>query len=827
MSEIYTFAKAWGNKILYRGWKNGIQVIEKVDSFKPKYYIRGDGGSKKWMSLYGEQLKEVSFGDIKDAKEWAGTYDGVEGFDIHGDIEFHYQYLAHRFPNDVDVDINQMSVMVFDIETIDLQGNSNKFPDIQSANHDIVLISAHDKFSNKTVVFGWKEVTNKNSAFEYRMFNSERAMLIAFITFWQQSGYPDIISGWNISTFDVPYLLNRIIRELGEDWAKKLSPFGIITEKNVIIRGKEVQTYDIVGVVELDYYDLYKKFTYGQKESYKLGDICQEELGETKVENPGKNFRDFYDNFYNTFVEYNARDSHLVHKLDNKMKLIELAISVAYLAKSNIRDALGVVKMWDVFIYNHLLKKNIAVPPQKRKLGGEFEGAYVKDVKPGMYGWVMTFDFASLYPTIMRQWNISPEQIINDKLSISVDDIVFERFAKDLVRSDCTLAANGTMYRKNQTGVIPEVAALMVVGRKVAKKKMLELEKEYQLNHDESLVGQISALNNRQMALKIAANALYGAVTNIGFRYFDLRMGEAITLTGQASNRHLERSLNDYMNKILGTVGVEYAFYGDTDSNFLNVQPLVDKFCKGMSVEKITKFLDRFGERDIQKVINDSINKVFDMTNGYDLLMGSKREAISSKSIFISKKRYAMKVHNSEGVDYSPYKLKIMGLDIIKTSTPHWVRGKLKETLSIIFDQNEAALISFVKKTKEEFRQVPIETVAFPKSVNDIDKWVDGSSYKKGTPIHVRASVLYNSIPGNAGTIRSGDKIRFVYLTSPNPIRENIIGFPIDGKVPPSLLQYVDSELQWEKTFISPLAGIVNVIGWNLEEKSSLSSFFS
>ena len=321
---------------------------------------------------------------------------------------------------------------------------------------------------------------------------------------------------------------------------------------------------------------------------------------------------------------------------------------------------------------------------------------------------------------------------------------------------------------------------------------------------------------------------MYGAESNVGFRYYDLRMASAITLTGQVSNRHLEVALNDYMNKLLKTSGVEYAFYGDTDSNFLNVDALVQKmFPDGASNEKITRFLDKFAKTELQKVVNKSIDDVFNMTTAYEKLMGSKREVIASKCLFTTKKRYAMMMHNKEGVDYSPYKMKIMGLDMIKTSTPKWVRGKLKEALILMFEKGEVELRRFVAETRETFYNLAIEEVSFPKSVNDIDKWKGTNTlYIPRTPIHVRASMLYNSLPNNAGAIRNGDKIKYAYLVEPNPIKENIIGFPTDGSFPPALLAYIDRELQWDKAFLSPLKSLTDAIKWELVERSTLDSFF-
>jgi DNA polymerase elongation subunit (family B) len=537
------------------------------------------------------------------------------------------------------------------------------------------------------------------------------------------------------------------------------------------------------------------------------------------------------------FVYYNFKDVELVYRLDNKLKLFDLILSLAYLVKCNFKDVFGPVKMWDVFIYNHIDKKNIAVPPRSKRLTGEFQGAWVKDVIPGMYGWNMSFDFASLYPTIIRQWNLSPETIVEDVMAdVSVSGMVSpgakeEEWYDYAKENNYTIAANGAMFRKDKKGILPELMEFLMVGRKVAKKKMIGLEQEYQATKDKSLLPKISALNALQLALKVGANAGYGACTNSGFRYFDLRIGEAITLTGQASDQHAELCINGYFNKVLKTKDIDYGIAGDTDSLYLNVQPLVDLIAPGKSTDHVVKLLDKIGNEIQKGPIQSSINFIYDKGNCFEKLMDMKREAIASKAIFTAKKRYAMMVHNSEGVDYKPYKMKVVGLDIIKSSTPRAIRRELKDALPVIFEQGEVALREYVVKVKDRFMSLPIEDVSFPRSASDIDKWFDGKSYKKGTPIHVRGCILYNQYTKSMDkydSLRNGDKVKFCRLVLPNSIRENVISFPSSGVLPPELglHKYVDYELMFQKTFLDPLIGITEAIGWQLVERSSLESFF-
>jgi len=652
-------------------------------------------------------------------------------------------------------------------------------------------------------------------------------MLREFVMFWQ-ANCPDIMTGWNVEGYDVPYLINRITKILGEDYIRKLSPFGMVNSRSINFMGSEKVIWDIVGVVVLDYLDLYKKFTYSSQESYALGHIGTVELGIGKHELEGS-FKDAYTNHWDDFVRYNAHDSDLVLQIDAKLKFIEVILTIAYLAKCNLKDVFGPVKTWDIFIYNYLKSKNIVIPPQGKKHGGEFEGAWVKEPVPGMYGWTMSFDFTALYPSIIRQWNMSPETFIGMQPGVNVNSFM-KGVVESTIHLDATLAANGAMFRKDVYGIIPEVVKVVIDGRKIAKKEMLKLEQEYGATKNKDLVTKIAALNGKQMAFKILANALYGALSNAGFRYYDLRIAEAITITGQASDRHVEQTLNEYMNATLKTEDVDYVIAGDTDSIYLNVAPLVEAAC-GPDAD-VVKFLDRVGNTKLQDQINRSIDYIFSTGNCYERIMDMKREAIASRAIWTAKKRYAMVVHNSEGVDYKPYKMKVMGMDIIKSSTPLLIRKKLKEALTVIFEKDQAALHEFVGNLYTTFVQLPVEDISFPRSVTDIVKWADPKRiYKPSTPIHVRGSLLYNKFNKSnkeIAQIRNGDKIKFVYLKVPNPIRENVVAFPSYGVLPESmgLHKYVDYDKMWESVFIAPLKGICDAIGWTPEKKASLEDFF-
>ncbi len=835
MSEFYTSVLRYGKSILYRGYRDGKKVQEKT-KFSPTLFMNTNKDSG-WKSLYGGNVEPIKFDDMTEAKNWIEQYDGIEGFDIWGMEKFEYQYLIEHFPGEVDYLLSKMGIWSIDIETkIPDEGG---FPDVQNANVEILLISMKRKGENLVHVFATKDyvptggVDLFNCEVDYKVYRDEATMLRAFVHFWA-SDYPDIITGWNTDTFDVPYIINRVNRVLGEDQMKKLSPWGMVRERMIEVRGKEIQVYELLGIAQLDYMQLYKKFSFTPQEEYSLGHVAHEEIGVTKLEYEGS-FRDFYTNDWNRFVEYNIRDTQLVDLMDLKRQFIELCVQIAYMAKCNISDVFSPVKTWDVFIFSQLHHKKIAIPQYKSKTGGTIEGAYVKNPIAGLYAWLMSFDFASLYPSIIQQWNISPETIVPERFDIWVNDVLNGSANFTLAQEFCreknyTLCANGTMYRKDKKGILPELMEFCLVGRKIAKKEMLKTEQLYLDTKDESLQAKISALNSKQMALKTLANSGYGAMCNVGFRYFMLRMGEAVTITGQASNMHLEREFNRFMTKVLKQER-DYVIYCDTDSNYVNMQYFVDAVFPNRDIPDTVNFL-RKCDPEFQKVINKSVDAVYDDCNCFNKVMASKREAIASKGLWIAKKRYVLKVHDSEGVSYDPPKLKATGLDLVKTSTPAAVRKFLKNSLPVIFEDGERSVREYVKDVKEKFMKLPPEAVAFPRGISNVEKYMEGSGYKSGTPMHCRSAINYNrmlkGLPEKYQRISSGDKIRFISLRQPNPVKDDVIACPAGASFPAELKleKYYDYELQFEKVFMAPMKGMTDPLGWQIEDIATLEDFF-
>jgi DNA polymerase elongation subunit (family B) len=610
-----------------------------------------------------------------------------------------------------------------------------------------------------------------------------------------------------------------------------------VSQKELFIKGKKYKTYDVGGITQLDYLELYRKFTYTNQESYRLDHIAFVELGQKKLDHSEfDTFQDFYTNGWQKFVEYNIIDVELVDRLEDKMKLIELAITMAYDAKVNYNDVFYQVRMWDTIIYNYLKKNNIVIPPKKdSSKSDKYAGAYVKEPIPGKYDWVVSFDLNSLYPHLIMQYNISPETLLEERHpTASVERILKEEINFEM-HKDYAVCANGAMYRKDVRGFLPELMDKMYGERVIFKKRMLKAKQEYEKTPTEALKKEIARCNNIQMAKKIALNSAYGAIGNQYFRYYKLANAEAITLSGQVSIRWIENRMNEYLNKILKTDNNDYVIASDTDSIYLHLGPLVDRiFPDGVSDKgKVVEFLDKACQDQIEPFIDKSYQTLATYVNAYDQKMQMKRENIADRGIWTAKKRYILNVWNSEGVQYSEPKLKIMGIEAVKSSTPAACRDMIKGALKLMMTGTEDDIITYIDNCRSKFKSLPPEGVSFPRTASDVQKYKSSNSiYMKGTPIHVRGALLFNhlikdrKLTNKYSLIDNGEKIKFCYLKSPNPIHENVISFIQDFPKELDLTKYVDYDLQFEKSFLDPLKIILDVIGWNVEKTANLEMFF-
>ena len=830
--RFYTNVQLIGNQFLVRGVENGRRFEIRDKEFSPTLFVKSKVDTK-YKTLNGDSVDAIQPGSVRDCREFYKTYDEIDGFEIYGNDRYIYQYISEKYPEDeIKFDISQIKLVTLDIETTAERG----FPDVESASEEILAITIQDYTTKEIITWGVKPFVNKQKNVIYHHCHTEHELLSNFINHWMQD-VPDVVTGWNIQLFDIPYICKRLDRVLGEKLMKRFSNWGLVTEGKIFIQGREHITFDVGGLTQLDYLDLYKKFTYKAQESYRLDYIAEVELGQKKLDHSEfDTFKDFYTHGWQKFIEYNIVDVELVDRLEDKMKLIELALTMAYDAKVNYADVFYQVRMWDNIIYNYLKRRNIVIPPKIRSDKNEkYAGAYVKEPSPGKYDWVVSFDLNSLYPHLIMQYNISPETLLDEKHpTATVDRILKEEINFELYK-DNAVCANGAMYRKDVRGFLPELMEKMYGDRVIFKKKMIQAKKDYEKTPTVALEKEIARCNNIQMAKKISLNSAYGAIGNQYFRYYKLANAEAITLSGQVSIRWIEQKMNEYLNKLLSTTEEDYVIASDTDSIYLNLGPLVNKFFGNKSGDKtaVVSLLNKICEEKFEPYIDQCYQNLATYVSAYDQKMQMKRENIADRGIWTAKKRYILNVWDSEGVRYEDPKLKVMGIESVKSSTPAPCRKMLKDAFKILMTGTEDDMISFIDKSREEFKKLPPEQVSFPRSVSDVIKYKSHSDiYVKGTPIHVRGALLFNyyilknKLDNKYSLIKNGEKIKFCYLKKPNTLHENVISFIQDFPKELGIDKYVDYDLQFEKSFLEPLKTILDAIGWSVEKTVNLELFF-
>ena len=827
--SFYTNCQLVGDNLLYLGYEDG-QRIQRKFKFSPTLFVVTKKETNH-RTLDGRYAKPVRFESVREARQFVEKYKEVPNFEVHGYDRYLYQFISKEFPDEVDYDFKKLNIMSLDIEV----ACENGFPNVRECAEEMLSITVQDYATRKIKVFGTRPYKNTRDDVEFILCDGEVHLLRCFLDYWIQN-FPDILTGWNVDGYDVPYICGRLERLFGEKEMKLMSPWGIVKREDIEVKGREQIFYRMLGINVIDYLDLYKKFTYTNQESYRLDHIANVELGQRKVAHDEfENFKDFYTKDWQKFIDYNIVDVELVSRLEDKMKLIELAVALAYDAKVNMQDVYYQVRMWDTLIYNFLKKKGIVVPPGKRSDKDEkYAGAYVKEPIPGKYDWVVSFDLNSLYPHLIMQYNISPETLVEKRHpSATVNGLLSQKID---VPKEFALCANGAQYRKDIHGFLPEMMKKIYDERVQSKKLMILAKQEYQKTPTKELEKSISKYNNIQMARKIQLNSAYGAIGNQYFRYFNIVNAEAITLSGQVSIRWIEHKMNTYLNKILKTEKQDYVIASDTDSIYLNLGPLVETVYKGRETtdQSIVSFLNKVCEMELEKYISSSYEELATYVNAYEQKMIMKRENIASSGIWTAKKRYMLNVWDSEGVRYDEPKLKMMGIEAVKSSTPAPCRTAIKDAINIMMNGTEKDLLDFVSNFRNTFDTLPPEDIAFPRSVNGLRKYKASSTvYSKGTPLHVRGTLLYNfhiaknKLEFKYPLVQEGEKIKYLHLRRPNKINENVISFLNTFPREIGLEGQIDRDTQFEKSFLLPLQIITSVIGWETERRANLDFLFA
>jgi DNA polymerase elongation subunit (family B) len=883
--NFYTYIKKRGDILYLRGYKDG-ERYEKEIKYEPYLFVSCNEDSE-YKTIHGENVRRIDFSSINNAYNYVKKHENIVGHKIYGMQNYEYVYLYDNFKEGFDFDYSLIKVVEFDIETSRTRFSEHKivkikkeqefyvtinemrkykdyevydeekdewinvknsdyfrnpeesYGDPQKANKEITEITLTQK--GKSITLGYFDYKNVNQDRIYFKCKDEKELLRKFIKILNSEEWsPDILTGYNSEFYDLPYIINRINLLLGEEWALKLSPFGFITEKEVTWKnGKNFKTYDIGGIVHLDYMVVYKKFSMGEKENYKLNTIAEIELGRKKLDySEYKSLDQLYRNNFEKYTDYNILDSLLLGQLEEKLHYIEQMVSIAYVQRVNIQDALTTVKPWDVMIHNYLIDQNIVIPPLKvSDIEKTVVGGYVKEPVPGIYEWIVTVDFTSLYPSLAMQYNISPDTFVKKFSNVpSFQDIMFgdiSKYTEQLKKKNFTMTPNGCLYRKDKRGFFPYLTKKFFDDRKIYKKKMIEAEKEYEKDPENKEKRNLyNKYNNMQNALKVCANGGYGALLNPFNRWFASYLGESITSSGQMTTMFIVEKINYYLNKKYDTKNIDYACYGDTDSVMLNMKECVIK--SGLSNEKdILNFLIKEMEKDIIPFINNTCKELGDRLNVYELNTVVKLEKICPKALFKRKKRYILNVLYNEGVFYKEPKLKVTGMETVRSNTPLIPRKKLEECFNIIMNKDNEKLYKLVENFSKEFKKLKFNEIGKPSSVNDLKEYSDPKLiYKKGTPAQVRGSLIFNNLlvkyglEGKIEPIYDSDKVKYCYLIPENPFHDTIISAKDDLPEEFEIEKYIDYDKQFEAVFYKPLKDLCKIIGWTTEEQYTLDDIF-
>lgn len=841
--KFYTNVTIRGNKILLRGFEDGHRVQRDVEYspfvFRTTYNKKNTG----YTTLDGKPVEKINFDSLNDMQSYMQESHGVDNIHLHGMTKYRdqvYPFINEYYPDEIQYDASLINIVYLDIEVAADQG----FPNIEKADKPITAITI--KCRDNYYVFGCGDYLPTSKNIHYMRCRDELDLCRKFVAYWESPTVdPDIVSGWNVEMFDIPYLVNRITRIFGDGGktASKLSPWRSIKDnviKSKTLKGKEVKTKILQGITILDYLALYKKFTYSDTEMYTLNHIAHIELGEKKVDySQYESLQDLYVKDHQKFIEYNVHDVTLVSKLDDKMKLIDQVLAIAYDAKVDYIDTLRTVRMWDMIIHNHLINRNVVVPLGPSSAAAEkdepIKGAYVKDPLVGMHNYIVSFDLTSLYPSLIMQYNISPDTKVH-KIDLTPEDCltnseIYQQAYQYAVDNDLTLCANGTMYRKDRYGFLPELMEKVFADRKRYKNLMLEAKQTYEQSKSVEDERKYIQYNNMQLAKKIQLNSCYGALSNIYFRFFDTDLAEAITQSGQVSIRWMENRINEFLNKSLSTTNQDYVIAVDTDSLYITLDKFVDKVYNGNlpTKDKILKMLDKACDEIIQPLIEKEYDKLAKHMLVYHQRMQMKRECIADKGIWVAKKRYILNVYNQEGVQYQEPKLKMMGIEAVKSSTPAVCKRAIKDVLHLVMNGTKEQVFDYIHNFKDEFYSLPFEDVAFPRSCQGVTSYALGD---KSIPIHVRGALVYNSsiqkmdLQNKYNSVQDGEKIKFSYLRMPNPVSSNVISAP--GPLPKQLGldKYIDYGKQFEKSFEEPLNAIIGKLGWSVSQQQTIEDLF-
>lgn len=861
--DFYTHFHSDKKNIYISGYKNNKKIYQKF-KLKPYLFIH-DKESEDYKDLSGLPVSKKEFNTRSQAMAYIEKYRGVENFDIFGSTFFDYVWINDNF-KEIKSDNTVLRYGIYDIET-DSEGG---FADLEKANKEITAISMSVMGEDEVYCLGYKDYDPKKSdilekecpgkKFVYIKCKNENQLLKRFVELWNYLNI-DIITGYNINLYDHPYVIRRIIQILGEEWALKLSPYGQIKSSNFVYYGKNQTKYEIVGIPTLDYFDLYQKFSYKDTESYKLDYICKLELDKGKLDySEYKTLANLYKENPAKFYDYSIIDTVRIEDLENKLKFIDQVFSLTHFTKCNLLDCFGTVRMCDVLTHNFMMEEHIVIPIKKDKIGigRQIAGGYVKPVKKTMAKYMISFDFTSLYPHIIKAFNISPEKYVGkidkyDSLQIHPDIIngSLSEIRNELVDNDLCITGKGTVFSRDGQGFFPKIMTFLFNKRNEYKSEMSSFKKRKELITQElskrgstklkdfsdeklnqikkQVEYKVTEFHNKQIAIKYVLNSFYGQLANEHSRWFDENIAESITMSGQLSINWVKTYIDRMLNEYCGTKDEIYVIGVDTDSCYVSLENVLK--INNINEEDSLDFLIEFVDYIQEKIINHALEELYKDTNIFEKCLYMKPEIIG-RGLWRKAKNYIMGVWWEEGIRLNEEKIAMKGIEAVKSSTPEICRNKIKDAAPILLDNDSEKLLDFVEEFRSSFNESNLELIGKPTKITDIDKWYSGDGLiKKGTPFHCRGSLIYNSmisklkLDATYQKINNGDKIKSWYLKEPNPVGSYVICAPDELPEEFELEDYIDKNLQFNKTFLEPIESLAAAAGILMDDTTDMDQF--
>ena len=814
-------------------WDKDGKRIKVTTSYDPYVMVEGKGD---FESIYGTKLVKKSFRTQYDRYKYIKDTGIKRVFENHPATQ---QYLIDTFwqvNERPEFSQNPIKVLFLDIETY----SPDEFPQPSNPTHTVNVITVFDSLNRHYYTFGLKDFENKDDDVTYIKCASERELFQKFVEY-VETDYPDIMSGWNSEFFDLPYILNRCTRILGEEWTNRLSPSGKVYSRSIRGQfGQEQMRWYIEGVSLIDYLDVYKRFSVGVKESYKLDAIGEAELGEKKVDFGNMNLATLADNDWQTFVEYNIQDVRLLTKLEDKLKYTELIKMLAYVGLTSFEAAMGSLSVINGATAVRARQRNQFVPSFIRNEDtGKNPGAYVGEPLKGFQENIISFDANSLYPNVMISLNISPEtkvgkiedknntDIVIRHVNGQVFNISHQKFVEFCKKEEIAISKANVLFTQKRKGVMPEILDYYYGKRVEIKKELQKYRQEYSKNKTQKLKFIIDQLDAKQLCIKVFINSIYGYFGNKNAPFGDDDIASSITLTGQSVIKTSNELLKKYIKQKTGIDDEKtlnsIVVYNDTDSSYISVKPLIDN---GLTFTdesgKLTK--EFYGEvQNIEDFLNDEI-KVWGAKalNSKDCRFVFKREMIADVGIFLQKKRYVIHVLDDEGIPMDKYKY--TGVEVVRSTMPDAIKPHVKNIIeTMLKTQSISETNKALDTTYKIFKDLPVEDITFVSGLKGYEKYAaqcDGWKTAKGMPIHAKAAYYHNMILKKLGienkyeTISSGDKVRYFYVQQPNPYNLSSIAYKYYYPEEFKKIFHADVDKMFEKNLYAVIERFYDNVNW-------------